>query len=79
MQLQLQLVNRKTEFQCIQLNYTRTVGVGPSVKLFHGYLLIDYRMVHTFVIIRHNTHALKCIEEDNISQITNHVCLLIDG
>ena len=69
MQLQLQLVNLKTEFQCIQLNYTRTVGVGPWVKLFHGYLLIDYGMVHTFVIIRHNTQCFKCIEEDKIPQI----------
>ena len=59
MQLQLQLVNLKTEFQCIQLNYTRTVGVGPRVKLFHVYLLIDYGMVHTFVIIRHNTQCFK--------------------
>ena len=47
------------EFQCIQLNSTRTVGVGPWVKLFHVYLLIDYGMVHTFVNIRHNTQCFK--------------------
>ena len=48
-------------------------GMGPWVKLLYVHLLIDRRKVHDYMIIRHNIQCfrvdLKCIEEDQISQI----------
>ena len=31
----------KTEFQCVKLNYTSIVGVGPWIRLLHVCLMID--------------------------------------
>ena len=31
----------------------------PGSLIFHVYLLIDYGMLHTFVIIRHNTQCFR--------------------